>query len=234
MANVYHANLSGTDLHFTTGDKLSNLSSIPAGAGDIPSANLDGNAVVLTGDQAIAGGKSFLSGLSSGGDIINGVGSKFTTVSGNDLNIDAPTTRSLFLKIGGSTKATIDNEGNFYSVAWTDYSATSTIVGWVSFGTKSIYYKKIGKLVFVCFTIIGTSNATSISFTLPYTSANTIVTFGGAMRIATNNDVGITGASCVRLLSNSATVNCYTDMYEAAWTNSGNKVVSGSFWYESV
>ena len=41
------------------------------------------------------------------------------------------------------------------SVAWTDYSATSTIVGWSSYTTKSIFYKKIGKLVFVQFVISG-------------------------------------------------------------------------------
>ena len=30
------------------------------------------------------------------------------------------------------------------SVPWTDYSATSTIVGWTSYTTKEIWYKKIG------------------------------------------------------------------------------------------
>lgn len=44
-----------------TGDALTDLANIPSGAGDIPSENLDGNAVVLTGNQTITGVKTFSS-----------------------------------------------------------------------------------------------------------------------------------------------------------------------------
>jgi hypothetical protein len=44
-----------------SGAALTSLSSIPSGAGDIPSVNLDGNAVVLTGAQTVAGVKTFSS-----------------------------------------------------------------------------------------------------------------------------------------------------------------------------
>jgi len=57
---------------------------------------------------------------------------------------------------------------------WANYSAVSTIVGWSSFTTKLIYTKKIGKTVFVSFFLHGVSNATTISFTLPYKSSNTL------------------------------------------------------------
>ncbi len=50
--------------------------------------------------------------LDVNGDIGVGAGNKFTTASGNDLNLDAPATRSIFLKVGGSTKLAVDNQGN--------------------------------------------------------------------------------------------------------------------------
>ena len=56
------------------------------------------------------------------------------------------------------------------SVAWTDYSATSTIVGWTSYTTKEIWYKKIGKIVFVTFHIAGTSDDTVANFTVPFSN----------------------------------------------------------------
>jgi hypothetical protein len=39
-------------------------------------------------------------------------GGKLTTAAGNDLNIDVPSSRSLLLKTGGSTRITMDNAGN--------------------------------------------------------------------------------------------------------------------------
>jgi len=43
------------------GDALTNLANIPVGAGDIPEANMSGNAVTLTGAQTVAGVKTFTS-----------------------------------------------------------------------------------------------------------------------------------------------------------------------------
>jgi hypothetical protein len=51
-------------------------------------------------------------GIDVTGSVTVSAGSKFTTASGNDLNIDAPSTRSIFFKIGGSQKVAIDNVGN--------------------------------------------------------------------------------------------------------------------------
>jgi hypothetical protein len=57
---------------------------------------------------------------------------------------------------------------------WVDYSATSTIVGWSSFTAKKIRYRVVGKLVFVTAQLTGTSNSTTTSFTLPFTSSSNI------------------------------------------------------------
>ena len=114
------------------------------------------------------------------------------------------------------------------SVAWTDYSGTSTIVGWTSYTVKEIWYKKIGKLVFVQFDIEGTSDDTVATFTLPFnkqTDVNEIVT----IRVVDD------GTAYIGFLSISAAiVTCYSDIAAGAWINSGNKYVYGQFWYQTT
>ena len=112
--------------------------------------------------------------------------------------------------------------------AWTDYSATSTIVGWSSYTTKLIYYKDIGKTRFVTYVLAGTSNSTSTTFTVPSASSNTVDTVF-ASRAMDNSVEGATGLGA--LLPNSSTVNCYRSAL-AAWTASGTKVVAGQFTYQ--
>jgi len=116
---------------------------------------------------------------------------------------------------------------------WADYSATSTIVGWSSFSTKAIYTKKIGKMVFVTFVLSGTSNATNATFTVPYTSSNTIVTFFSTSHLIDNGSPVNTGANGT-LSNNTATVTLYKDGYSGAWTNANNKQVTGQFFYEAA
>lgn len=112
--------------------------------------------------------------------------------------------------------------------AWTDYSASSTIVGFSSYTTKHIYYKDVGKTRFVTFNLFGTSNSTSISFTLPSASSNTVdIVF--ACRAYDNGVEGATGLASIA--ANASTVNCYRSAL-AAWTASGTKIVSGQFTYQ--
>ena len=118
--------------------------------------------------------------------------------------------------------------------SWADYSATSTIVGWTSFGVKSIYTKKIGKTVFVGFALQGVSNSVETTFTLPYTSAPIAVYYNNVMLITKDNNITVTGEAV--LPNNSNTVTCYPNMTLTGsnWTASGNKQCYGSFWYESA
>lgn len=112
---------------------------------------------------------------------------------------------------------------------WTDYAATSTIVGWSSFTTKLIYYKKVGKTVFFTAVLAGTSNSTAVSFTLPDTSSNDVqVNF--CFR-STDNGVPTSGGGLANIIANSATVTCYKDMAANAWTGSGTKNLLGSGFY---
>lgn len=123
---------------------------------------------------------------------------------------------------------------DLYTANWTDYGATSTIVGWTSFTSKVIRYKSLGKLYYVAFDIAGTSNATNVTFTLPATSANTGASFDAALGFAVDNGTTFTTATRLDLAPNSATVSCFTNMSNGAWTNSGTKRVLGQFWYEAA
>jgi len=114
---------------------------------------------------------------------------------------------------------------------WTDYSATSTIVGWSSFTTKLIYYKKIGNTVLVNVNILGVSNTTGVTLTVPYTSKNTTNQIYFGCSYAIDSGSATTGGVLV-LPANSAVVTGYSTVAGAAWTNSGNKAIHGQFWYE--
>ena len=112
--------------------------------------------------------------------------------------------------------------------AWTDYSASSTVVGWAATPTREILYCKVGKIVFVSFYITGTSNATGASFTLPDTASGF---HGAACRVKDNGSwletpgwIDITGAATV-----SISVNCGDG--SVVFTSSGAKVVHGTFAY---
>lgn len=117
---------------------------------------------------------------------------------------------------------------NLTEGTWTDYSASSTIVGWSSFTTKQLYYKDIGKTRFVYFKFDGTSNSTTTSFTLPSASSNT-ADYGGPVR---TDDNGVTGLGHYVLPANSATVAAYYGVTAAAWTASGTKRLLGQFTYQ--
>ena len=112
--------------------------------------------------------------------------------------------------------------------AWTDYSASSTIVGWSSYTTKLIYYKDIGKTRLVYIHFDGTSNSTSTSFTLPSACTNTM-SFGGQIR---TDDNGNANLGHYVLTANTSTVNCYYGVSAAAWTASGTKRLLGQFTYQ--
>jgi len=119
--------------------------------------------------------------------------------------------------------------GDFYTVPWTDYSGTSTVVGWASTTNKSIKYKKVGKLLFCQYHIAGTSGSTATTFTLPYLAI----------------DAGNTYAPCAALdnslvvntpiaFAGNPTVQFYKDYNGTAWTASGTKVIAGEIFFETV
>ena len=106
-----------------------------------------------------------------------------------------------------------------------DYSDLSTITGFSSYTTQKIEYVKIGKLVTVFFNLAGVSNATSLTFTLPYSLSSVYVT---NMIQAYDNSSDYT-VGMVQATSSLAT--CYTSPDGIGWTASNNKRATGQFLY---
>ena len=114
---------------------------------------------------------------------------------------------------------------------WTDYALTSTIVGFADTPTRNIWYKKIGNIVYVSFHISGTSNAINATFTLPYTNKNS-----ANNRIETVIRIQDNSSDAVGLLilePNSATVSVHASISAGDFTDSGNKIIQGQFFYEA-
>ena len=120
------------------------------------------------------------------------------------------------------------------AVPWTNYGGTSTVVGWSSFTTKTILYKKNVKTVFVQFAIQGTSDATTVSFTLPY---DVDVLGSGqvfqCLVYGIDNGTPQTLPARLDIPSSGKIFNVYKTLGAAAWTGSSTKGVRGEFHYES-
>ena len=109
---------------------------------------------------------------------------------------------------------------------FTDYTATSTVVGWSSFVTKSIWYKQIGKIVFVWINIYGPSNSTVVTISLPSTPTTGSLTY--IPIFIQDNGANLTG----RLdIIGSVTLTAYPSLSGLAWTASGNKGLWAMFQY---
>jgi N-acetylglutamate synthase/N-acetylornithine aminotransferase len=97
---------------------------------------------------------------------------------------------------------------------------------------KHIYYEKIGTKVFVSFYLdCDVSNSVNTSFTVPYTSSNTVATY---VRLGRAYDNVSDGVGTAVLAANSNIVNLFTGNGGAAWTNGVRRIVAGEFNYESI
>lgn len=120
--------------------------------------------------------------------------------------------------------------GDIYSTTWQDYSGTSTITGWTTYTTKTLYYMTIGKTVMILYNIAGTSNSTSTSFTMPSNVSDV-----GMTTFARVQDSGTASFGWGLCGTGSATVNFYKDATQTtAWTNSGTKSIRGIIIYRKA
>jgi hypothetical protein len=146
-------------------------------------------------------------------------------VKATGAEIDAGTNDDKF-----ATAKAIADSGLASETAWTDYSAVSTVTGWASFTDKIIRIKTIGDVVFVDAYILGTSNATSASFTIPHTASSQ-----GSTKIypvfGVDNGVTLGTPARATLNASSSTVTVTKDMAGATWTSSGTKHIIVSFFF---
>ena len=125
-----------------------------------------------------------------------------------------------FLDFTSSGQAQINSKVD--KTSWVDYSATSTIVGFASFTTKQIYYKRIDtNLIQVKGHLSGTSNGPLLNFTIPFTSANNIQNIG-ISGIINNNGVQA-GPGFSVCSPNSNVVNVFRDYNGLAFAGVGTK-----------
>jgi hypothetical protein len=141
-------------------------------------------------------------------------------------------TTDYVIKDDGAATSKITVANFLSSFPWTDYSTTSTIVGWTTFTTKELMYCVIGRMVFVYVYLAGTSNSTLTSFSLPATIDSTNVLWTVALG-GTDNGTALVAPAGAKPTSVTV-VSVYKDFYSAAWTNSGTKIINGQFWYYSL
>lgn len=122
--------------------------------------------------------------------------------------------------------------GELSTVAWTDYSATSTVTGWASTTTKQIFYKQVGKLVFVQFYIDGTSDNAVARFTVATAAAASLTQSASCLGVTMDNGSLLTTPGRVQIAAGASVVNCYKDAAAANFTASGQKIVAGQLVYE--
>lgn len=110
---------------------------------------------------------------------------------------------------------------------WQDWTP-SAVTGWSS-RVLVTRYMLIGKTCFFYIQVTsGTSNSTSTVIALPFTPAYAT---NGTNGFAVNNGTQLTVASRWRAQTN-GTITFYTNMYEGAWTATGDKRVYATGFYE--
>lgn len=118
-----------------------------------------------------------------------------------------------------------------YNFSWASWYTSMTYSGWSAKPTGSIYYKKVGKLVFVSFSLTGTSNATTHYITLP-SNADTSMNFNYSIHI-NNNGTWITGLGQIGTAS-SGRLYLYADGAPTTLSASGTVAFYGTIIYEEA
>ena len=123
---------------------------------------------------------------------------------------------------------------NQINTPWIDFSQQSTIVGWSTITGIRYRYKVVGNIVYVNISITGTSNSTSTTFTLPILPKFNI---SGPFGYIEDNGISLMGGFA-QIIANTITATCWRPTSSSNlnitsnWTASGNKVITGQFFYE--
>jgi len=110
---------------------------------------------------------------------------------------------------------------------WIDYSNISTIVGFSSFTIKLIFYKIIDNIMFVNFSLQGTSNSTALTFTLPNTVINGLVAVSTYV-VNNGNALNTSG----RIIVSGTNVTLTTNGTGVGFLASGAKASIGQFFIQ--
>lgn len=120
--------------------------------------------------------------------------------------------------------------GDIATLPWTPYQDDSIIVGWTSWTTKQINYKKIGRIVFVQFELDGVSNSVNTTFTIPYDSGGSA---NYILPVLVRDDSGARAVGTLLLVTSSSIVEIYSSLDFGSWNPSNTKEARGEFWFET-
>ena len=136
--------------------------------------------------------------------------------------------------------AVINSSGDVYSTGWTDMGTSGTgsgawtVDGFSSVSVNSGYYMRIGFMVFVVGSVLGTSNAASHQISnLPYTSYNNANVYSGISISYSENNSSVTGEVYGRVNPNSTNLDWLLNGNVNGWTASNNTYVRFSGWYRA-
>jgi hypothetical protein len=131
----------------------------------------------------------------------------------------------------------IHSTDDIYTLAATNGTASDNPQGFSSLTTHQMLYKKVGKLVHVWFEYEGTSNAATMSFTLPYAASSAIYYIqGSTSRIKDNNlQLDAAGSWWVDTANWPSKCNLYkTGSSSNDWATSNTKRSAGYICYEAA
>jgi hypothetical protein len=130
--------------------------------------------VVDTGDAIITGGLTVgaTTNPPTGRILVPGQGSSYGILLGGDAHLYRDAADQLRTPDQLVVDSDLRPQADLYTIAWSNYSVTES--GWSSLTTALIYYKKVGKTVYVWFHVSGTADAAATNFNLPYSNQGSI------------------------------------------------------------
>jgi hypothetical protein len=109
---------------------------------------------------------------------------------------------------------------------WTDFSGSSTIVGWTTPDISFLRYSRVFKSVTIRGRITGTSNSSSTNLTIPFTIANFGPSQANSSLLFTNNGIASPTSGVTIAQNNSNQISFFRDGSLLSWTNSGTKTIN--------
>jgi hypothetical protein len=169
-------------------------------------------------------------------------GNIYTTTTTVDLGTpnspgafqDGYFTRTLYA--GSCEVGDLVANNDIYTIAWRDYSATVGITGFTSFSNKFVFYKRVGKKIFMELNVVGYGDAvpgSNIEITLPlpvinatgYRSCFFVEVYDSGGLQTTPGTLIVNGGTASVRVSKTATSD---------FTAGAVRGVVGSFYYESI